>query len=619
MQKTLITASLLSSFYPTLYAPQAFSASSIINLPDVVITATRTSTPQNQLAAGVTVFTREDIEKSQVTNLPELFKGSLGVDIAQNGGLGQPTSLFLRGTNTDHVLVLIDGIKVGSVTAGTTPFEHISIDQIERIEIIRGPQSSLYGSEAIGGVIQLFTRKGSVDGTPHYTVSMGAGTYDTAKTSATVGGQTGNNWYNLGVSYLNSQGFTNQRNSDPDRDGYDNTGINARFGRHFNDHTELETFFLRTLGHTEYDSSYGGDHSAYVNQVLGITGKTQVMKAWQTTLRLGQSRDELDTFQANAAFENRFNSTRWNLSWLNELQLTDTHQLLVGTDYRVDEIESNDLDTYNTGFDTYQEQSRYDLGMFTELHSQLLTNHFVNTSVRWDKNQAFGDYVTGNIGWRYNSKLGINPFASFGNAFKAPTFNQLYWPNTGYGGGNPLLKPEESTSFEVGVTGEHSFLKWEVRAYHTEVEQLISNWPPINVGQARIEGIETQFTKSWLGYLGTLSLNLLDPVDAGTGQRLTRRADKMLSFDVSKSIRAVDVGVKVIAQGERTDLDFNTYPSTRLTLPGFVTADLRATWHFHKHWLINAKLNNVFNERYQTVYTYNTPDRNFFISLNFTH
>ena len=209
MQKTLIKSFLLVTFSPALYA----QSPSITKLPDIVVTATRTPTPQNQLAAGVTVFTREDIEKSHATNVPELFKGSLGIDIAQNGGLGQPTSLFLRGTNTDHVLVLIDGIKVGSVTAGTTPFEHISIDQIERIEIIRGPQSSLYGSEAIGGVIQLFTRKGSVDGVPHYTVSMGAGTYDTAKTSATVSGQTGDNWYNLGVSYLNSQGFTNQRNS----------------------------------------------------------------------------------------------------------------------------------------------------------------------------------------------------------------------------------------------------------------------------------------------------------------------------------------------------------------------------------------------------------------------
>jgi len=173
-----------------------------VDLPGVIVTATRTETLKNELAAGATVYTRQDIDRLQVKTLPDLFKGALGLDIAQSGGYGQTTDLFLRGTNPGHVLVLIDGIKVGSATTGTTPYELLPIDQIERVEIIRGPQSSLYGSEAIGGVIQIFTRKGNPDDDkPHVSLQAGGGSYDTAHTAGTVSGKLGANWYNLGVTH----------------------------------------------------------------------------------------------------------------------------------------------------------------------------------------------------------------------------------------------------------------------------------------------------------------------------------------------------------------------------------------------------------------------------------
>jgi len=618
MQKYIISSLLLTGFNPPSQAQETLTKD-MANLPGVVVTATRTETFKNQLAAGATVYTRQDIERLQVKTLPDLFKGTIGVDVAQSGGYGQTTSLFLRGTNTDHVLVLIDGIKVGSVTTGTTPFELIPIDQIERVEIIRGPQSSLYGSEAIGGVIQIFTRKGSHDDKPRITLDAGGGSYDTAHTAGTVSGKFDNSWYNLGVSHLDSQGFNAKQNSDPDRDGYQNTGLNARMGHRFADKTEVEAFFMRSEGTNRYDSSFGGDNSAFVNQVVGIAGNRDVMDNWHSTLRLGQSRDELDTFFSDGSFESRFNTTRWNAGWLNTVQLSDAHQMIVGTDYRVDEVDSGDLDAFSPGFDTYNERSRYDVGVFTELHSRLLDNHFVNGSVRWDKNQAFGDYVTGNIGWRYNSVWGISPFASFGNAFKAPTFNELYWPDTGYGGGNPHLKPEESRSFEVGLAGDHDGLQWELRAYHTDVDQLISGWPPVNVDKARIEGIEAQISTDLLGWHQKLAMNLLEPIDLKTGQRLQRRSDKSLSFDLSRSWGAFDFGANVLAQGDRPDLDFSTWPATRVNLHGFVTMDLRAAWHVDKNWMFSAKLNNLLDERYQTANNYNTPDRNFFVSIHYNN
>ncbi|MDD2722817.1 MAG: TonB-dependent receptor [Methylovulum sp.] len=614
MQKIIANSVLLLIPISSLQAAQP------VNLPGVIVTATRTETLQNELAAGATVYTRQDIDRLQVKTLPDLFKGTLGLDIAQSGGYGQPTDLFLRGTNPGHVLVLIDGIKVGSATVGTTPYELLPMDQIERVEIIRGPQSSLYGSEAIGGVIQIFTRKGSHDDEkPQVSLQAGGGSYDTAHTAGTVSGKLGANWYNLGVSHIDSQGFNAKRNSDPDRDGYENTGVNARVGHRFANDAEIEAFFMRSQGTNDYDSSFGGNNSAFVNQVFGLTGKMDVLESWHTLLRLGRSNDDLDTFFPDGSFESRYNTTRWNASWLNQVQLSDAHQLTLGADYRFDEVESGDLDTFSPGFNTYSQRSRYDAGLFTELHSRLLDHHFLNASVRGDKNEAFGDYVTGNVGWRYNSAFGISPFASFGNAFKAPTFNELYWPDTGFGGGNPHLKPEESQSVEVGLAGDHGKFQWELRAYHTDVEQLISGWPPVNVNKARIEGIEAQISTDLFGWHHKLNLNLLDPVDVATGLRLQRRSDKSLSFDVSRSFGEFDVGGYVLAQGDRPDLDFSTFPVSRVNLPGFVTVDLRTAWHINKNWMLSGKLNNLLDEKYQTAYGYNTPDRNFFVSVHYNH
>lgn len=589
------------------------------NLPEVVVTATRAETAKNELATGTTVYTREDIDRLQVNTLPDLLKGTLGVDIAQSGGYGQITDLFMRGTNSSHVLLLIDGIKVGSATTGTNPFELFPIGQIERVEIIRGPQSSLYGSEAIGGVIQIFTRKGSAGSKPKFTLEAGGGSYDTVRTVGSVSGGLGSNWYNLSLSHLNSEGFNTKQNSDPDRDGYENTGFNARVGHRFANKAEVEAFITRSQGITEYDSNFGGNHSEFANQVLGIVGTMDFSDQWHSTLRLGQSQDELDTFLNSGSFENRFNTTRWNATWLNSLQLTAAHQLTIGTDYRLDEVESNDLDTFHPGFDSYRERSRYDVGVFTELHSRLLERHFVNASLRWDENQAFGDYVTGNIGWRYNFDNGISPFASFGNAFKSPTFNELYWPDTGFGGGNPNLKPEESRSFEVGLAGDHEWLNWELRAYHTDAEQLITGWPPVNVNKARIEGIEAEISTHYLGWQQKLSLNLLEPIDLTTGLRLQRRTDKSLAFDLSRTFADLDVGVQVLAQGNRPDVDYNQFPSARVNVPGFVTVDLRTAYHLDQNWQLKGKLSNLLDANYQTAYGFNTADRNFFLTIHYNN
>ncbi len=619
MQK-IIASSLLVAGFNTPAFSQDTPVDPVLALPDMVVTATRSEVAKNQLATAATVYTRKDIDRLQVKTVPELLRSSAGIDMTQNGGYGKITSLFMRGTNSDHVLVLIDGVKVGSVTSGTSPFESIPLDQIERVEITRGPNSSLYGSEAIGGVIQIFTRKGEQKETPSIVIDTGAGSYDTYKVAGNVSGKVNNTWYNVGASRFASQGFNAQQPTpgrfgvnQPDRDGYGNTGMNARVGHHFESHnTDIEAFFTRAQGTNEFDGNFQ-NKSEFIEQVAGTTLSADIIDNWRSTVRLGQSLDWSENFAPNGVFFSRFDSTRWNASWLNQFQITDAHQLLVGSDYRLDEVNSDTK---------YNESSRYDVGVFTELHSRFWDDHFLNASIRWDKNEAFGEAVTGNIGWRDNWHYGkdntISTFASFGNAFKAPTFNQLYFPNFG----NPNLKAETSKSVEVGLAGNHDLLQWELRAYHTDIDNLIAvvTNPKTfvstseNIGKAQLDGLEAEMSTQILGWNSKLNMSLLSPKNRITNQRLPRRADQTLSLDVSKSFGDFDVGTFVVAQDYRFDDVANN-----IKVGGYVTVDLRTAYHLNKNWQLSVKLNNALDNKYQTVNTYNTAERNFFVSVHYNN
>lgn len=589
-----------------------------LELPNYVVSATRTETPINHLSAATTVYTRDQIENFQTNTLPELLQRTTGIDMTQNGGLGKNTSIFMRGTNSDHILVLIDGIKAGSVTLGSAPFQYLPIDQIERIEIVRGPHSSLYGSEAIGGVIQIFTRQGQQQQTPTVTLDVGGGSYDTLQASGSVSGKWNNTWYSLSASHINTQGFDARQPTtgsfavdQPDRDGYYNTGLNARLGHRFDNGAEVEAFYTRADGKTDFDGFQ--TRTEFVNQAVGIQGSMNFLEQWRSTLRLGQTRDDNNNLAEDGSLSSVFDSTRWNVSWVNDIQLHENHKLVAGADYRFDEVDSTT---------EFTKTSRYDVGLFGEINSQLFDHHFINASVRWDENEAFGDYVTGSFGWRFNWSEQHSLFASFGNAFKSPTLNDLFYRDEFGSSGNPNLRPEESTTFEVGLAGDYDWLTWQIRAYHTNIENLIV-WQfdpetfvssPDNVNKAQIDGIEAEISAEIFGFVNTLGMQLLSPKDRINNTRLVRRAEKILSYDMSRSLGNFDFGSTVLARGD----SFDDVSNTR-KIAGFVTVDLRAAYHINKNWKISAKLNNLLNKQYQLVDTYNTMDRNFFFSIHYNN
>ena len=570
----------------------------------IFVTATRTAQTADESLASVTVITRQDIERSQAASVSELLTGLAGIDSTVNGGYGKTTSLFLRGTNSDHVLVMIDGIKIGSATLGTTAFEFLPLDQVDHIEIVRGPRSSLYGSEAIGGVIQIFTRQGMDKPEAHATA--GAGSYNTRSVSAGLSTAQDGTGLNLSAARFKTGGFNARQPTsgpfgvdEPDKDGYTNDSATAGLRHRFDNGADVGVHLFRAQGHTDYDGN--PNQTNFIQQAVGADLGFSPSDIWRLTLRAGQSQDNSDNFK-DRTFSSRFNTQRGTASWQNDVTLGKDHLLTLGVDRETDHV-IGDCPPFNCVFTV---DRRTDKGVYGQLQSRLDNNDFL-FSLRRDDNDAFGKYSTGNAAWGYAFSKALRLTASYGTAFKAPTFNQLFFP--GYG--NPDLRPEKSKSLETGLHGKQAWGSWDVRAYQTDINDLI-DITPANVNEARIRGLETQISTTLAGWRSGLSLSVLDPRDVATGHVLQRRSKQTLRLDADRAFGRTHFGMTWLAQGRRFDDTANT-----VVVGGYGLLNLRAQYDLSKDWLVRAHLDNVFDKRYETVRTYNSPGRSLFVSLGY--
>lgn len=594
--------SCLSAATAALLCPSLVPAQTVLQEP-IVVTATRTARTADETLASVTVITREDIERTQAKSVAELLTGEAGLDAAVNGGYGKSTSVFLRGTNSDHTLVLIDGVKVGSATLGTAPWQYLPLDQIERIEIVRGPRSSLYGSEAIGGVIQIFTRRPAEKFQGQ--AEVGYGTYGTSKFSAGVSGADGNTRYNLTAGHFNTAGIdakTSSAGNEGDRDGYRNTSLNARLGHRFANGADLELHIMDAEGHVEYDGN--PNQTAFEQDAASVRLNFAPSTIWNVKLQTGLSRDYTDNFK-NGGFVSTFNTLRHTASWQNDVTVGKDQLLTLGLDYQDDRVGS----TTN-----YTEKERANRGSFVQ-HQGRFSDHDLLVSWRQDDNEQFGTNDTGNLAWGYALSSTLRVRASYGTAFKAPTFNQLYYP----GFGNANLKPEESESYEAGLRGKTPWGHWDVRAFQTNVDNLIATvdigggtFAPMNVDKARIKGVETEIGSHLAGWDTRASLTLMDPRDTGRDKILNRRAKRSLKLEADRAFGVWRLGATWLVQGHRYDDVNNT-----VRLGGYGLLNLRAQYDLSKQWVLRANLDNAFDKAYQTVNTYNSPGRSLFVSLGY--
>jgi vitamin B12 transporter len=581
-----------------------------VDVAPVIVTATRTAQSAEDTLAATTVITRADIDRLQAQTLQDLLVGLPGVAVANNGGPGKFTSLFLRGSNSNQVLVLIDGIKVGNASSGTAAFEQIPVDQIERIEIVRGPRSSLYGSDAVGGVIQIFTRGGAGRLTPSF--SVGGGTYNSWKSEAGLAGRVGNAWYSGSVTGSYTDGINACRGSDsggcytyePDRDGFWDTTGSMRGGYRFDDGAEVSGRWLRTYGDTHYDGSYA-NQSKLVQQVLGGHVRLPRLGAWQASISGGQSEDQSIDYE-NGHFSGQLDTLRNSASLQNDFTLAARQRFTAGADYVKDHLFSDTA---------YTDASRENWGAFAQYLGGFGASD-VQLSARSDRNQQFGTHATGSIAYGYRFSPALRVSASFGSAFKAPTFNDLYYP---FGFGNPQLRPEKSYSSELGFGGRLSRFDWSLNAYQTDVIDMIvldQNYTPQNFDRARIRGLEAQSSWRWRQWHLAAAATLLDPRNRSAGaddHLLPRRPMQTARLDVDRSFGRYSAGATLTASGRSFDDADNTQ-----ALGGYGLLDLRAGWHCSSKWLLQARLANVFGKHYETVQYYNQPGRTLFVTLRYT-
>ncbi len=577
---------------------------------EIIVTATRTAQTIDSTMASVTVIDRKQIEQSQATSIDELLQSSSGVQFTNNGGLGKATSLYMRGTNSGHVLVMIDGVRTGSATLGQPSLQFISLSQIEKIEIVRGPQSSLYGSDAIGGIVHIFTRKGKQG--HHLNAEAKIGTHNTREQALAFSGKENGFHYSAAISHLTSDGFDARQPTtgffgvdQPDADGYSNTAASVQFGKEFDNGATLSAYLQQTTGLTEYDGN-SVNQTQYKQASQGIKADIMPNEYWDMSIQLASSTDENDNLQ-DGAFKTRFNTKRRNASWQNDHFIGDHTLFTLGLDHQSERVESTTQ---------YDKIERNYTGIFTQLQASFNAGQ-LNIGLREDHHSDFGKQNTGQVTLSININPTTQLISSYGTGYKAPTFNDLYWPASTYSQGNVNLVAENSKSVELGIKGKSNNTKWDVRAYRNKISNLISwqetspwFYQPVNVDAALIKGLEIQLAKQFSNFNVSGNFNFIEPIDQGSNNTLPRRSKRNASITVDTKFGKLLTAATLNSFSQRFDDADNEEK-----LGGYALLDLRTEFKINNNLSIKGKVSNIFDRDYQTAKTYNTAGRTFLFSV----
>lgn len=586
----------------------AADSTDVYQASPLVVTSGRQAEPVAKATAATSVFERKDIERLQVRSVAELLERVPGVNFSHTGGAGSQTGLFLRGTSTAQTLILVDGQRIASASSGTSSLEFLSPDQIERIEVVRGARSALYGSDAIGGVIQIFTRKGDGQGLKP-TIRFGIGSDSTYERSLGLSGGDGQTQFNLGAALDETQGIDATRDAygaNGDEDAYRNRSLSLNLSHQFNDQVEAGFSVLDQRGQSEFDDVFGTSLPTVDFQVSSISGylDATVNDVWSNRLEVGHSEDKRDTSNDLTNFgDSQFFTYRDSANWVNTLQLTSNQQVLVGLDWYEDRLHTDDSVDF-------VEDSRWNRAAFIQ-HRYNAEKFSTELGLRHDDNQQFGSENTWNAALTVPMNERNEVILSYSEGFRAPTFNDLYYPDFCSGGfcfasANPDLKPETSKSYEVqwrSRFGTSSELQMSL--YRTDLKDAIvldQNFIPQNTQRARINGFETSLKQEWFGWQSNLALSLIDPRDRETGHTLPRRAKRTLSLDLDRQFGDFSVGTNLRAISGRFDDAANT-----IELGGYGLVDLRGSWQASQEVSFDLKLNNLFDKDYSDA-TYSTPN-----------
>ena len=573
-------------------------------LDPIVVTATLGPRTVGESLSSVTVIDEEEIREKSPNEFQDLLQGQPGVWVKSNGSFGKSTSVYTRGTKNASTLFLVDGIRMHSATAGGASWQFFPPELVQRVEIVRGPKSSLYGADALGGVIQAFTLDPKKDGTGW--VEAGAGNFNTQKTAAGVGGVFGDTRVSLSGVHRETDGTAVV--TDGDDKGFRNTAGVGRVAHEFDNGGEASVLMFQSEGNTEFQ----GGETDFMLRALGAKLDAPVTDYWRQSIQFSESRDETETPVYGSEFNTRTRTARW----VNTLTL-DVHELALGAETMTDVVEGT------TAFD---ETSRTNTALFGQLRLNFGPSD-VQLSLRGDDNESYGTNETGAIAFGHSLDHSHRVRFSYGTAFRAPTFNDLYYPYEKYTyswgtyeyQGNPDLEAVESESLELGVGGNYRFWFWDMALYQLNVENLIVTRPgpngvnsPQNVDKARIRGLELQSGLEKNDWKAQVSVSLMDPENRSNSKDLEHRSTQTLRLDLSKQLGTWNLGGTVVAANHRYDDEDNEE-----RLPGYGTLDLRAGWAFAPGWMGKLSVENVFDKERRTA-TYGSSGNEYYITAGRT-
>lgn len=568
----------------------------------ITVTATRSSLNINDALTSQVVITRADIELINPISVLDLLSTVPSIDIASNGGKGQTASVFMRGTSSDHTLVLIDGIRVSSATSGGTNLNNLTPELIERIEIVQGPRAALWGSDAIGGVIQIFTRE-LADGEMFAGASIGSDNY--RKYKAGIGISHGEGQTSVTINHEESDGFDVKNDTETDDDGYSLTSVAVKGQQHVTESLELDWLFTADRGDTEYDGSYS-NASDIKNHAWLVRANyaTNIGNALNNTVVLvGQNRDYSDSLKDGLS-KGLYETRRNQFSLVNNTQLSADVQLNVGVDHYQDDIS-------RTG-NEYTQEERDTTGVFA--HTLITNNDFsYEATLRYDDVENVDSETTYNLGVGYDINNNSRVVLNYGTGFKAPTFNDLYYPY----GGNPDLTSELSESAELFFETTFAEVTTSLNFYHSDVDDLIvwTDGQSENFEHVIINGAE--FTASYFGLGGQHDFNIsyTDAEDQASNEQLIRRAKEKANYTFTTSVADADIYTELQYTGKRTDKA--GWPSAIVDLDAFVQMNLGVNYAITPEFKLNARVTNLFDKEYETIKDYNTQGQAFYLGVTY--
>lgn len=609
MKKSLIALTIASAITPTLAYANSTDDNTLSKdsanvevtnpkeLETLLVTANRIQQNKADLLSSVKVISRSDIELSSANSVADLLSEVNGLQISKSGGAGQNTSLFSRGTNSGHILVVIDGQRISSATLGQIEFANLATEQIERIEVIKGPRAALWGSDAIGGVIQIFTRQLSPN---EIAVDLGLGSDKLQQASFSAGIAHGNGNTTLTASVKSSDGYDILDLAEPDDDGYNRENISIVGQQNLNEQWQVNWLAKYNQGKTEYDDRYDGlynspNESSFETHQWQLSAN-QTTGNWQQQFIIGQQENKSINFGNGVSEQDGsyFETKRLQGTWLGSYQLSHLLSSSFGIDLINEKVDA---------ITAYDNNERDIQSAFTRLafDNDLI---ILDAALRYDDIEDIDSEVTYNasVGFRFaqDSLISLN----LGSGFKAPSFNDLYYPTTAEKPvDNPELVAETSDSIELLIKTSFEKIDVELSIYHTEIDNLIEWIPdkafkyyPINLNQAEIDGVELNLVAQLFGVDHQLQLNYLDAKDKKTDEQLIRRAKHTASYQVSHQWEKLNLLASVNYQGEREDSE---WPGT-ITLPSHTLVNLSAQYQVANAWVLGLKINNLFDKDYVT-------------------